>query len=157
LGIVLVGDMRPEASHHRVADVLVDGPSEACDLRNDLPKAAVHKLGHRFGRKLLRQRGEAVNVDEEGRDQPKLSFRSRVERDPAGGIRGGKRDGLAAASVRGRATGGAKTSCRRERGAALPADGRELLTALRAEIRACWSLALTARTAHRSALLRCLA
>ncbi len=79
--VVLVGLRDAEHGHDRVADVLLDGPAVALDLGGHDREVALLDLTHRLLVDPLRERGRALQVDEdEGRGLAHLPGRQRGRR-----------------------------------------------------------------------------
>ena len=78
LGIVLVRDRRAEHGHDRVADELLDGASEALELRAHLRVVRLEQAAHVLRVHALGACGEADEVAEEAGDDLALLARGRL-------------------------------------------------------------------------------
>ena len=99
LGVVLVGDRRPEQRHDAVAGELVDGALEAVDALGEDREEAIHHLAPRLGIGALGEVHRAHHVGEENRDLLALALEGAAGcADLLGEVRGGLGAGVGRAA-----------------------------------------------------------
>jgi len=74
LGIIAVGNRRPEYSHDPVADVLVDGPAIGADYAVDRVEISIEQRMRLFRVESFRQAREPGQISEQDRDFTTLAL-----------------------------------------------------------------------------------
>ena len=74
LGVIFMGDGRPEQGHDPVPPEFADRALKAVDFIDQDPAAAVHDLVDVLWVQLFREGGKAGHVGEHHRDQLALAF-----------------------------------------------------------------------------------